>query len=331
MARRRRYGVAMTRGSRTFFAALTKQALACLLLVAVAPPTVADDGPDGHRSAAQQHVGTGAAERAAYTQKVGLPGGGKTVFGRKRFLTAYYGTARTSALGVLGETDPDKAFRRITRTGTAFLRGGERLLPVYELVVTVADGADNPNAAGDHSHDILHSYVQSYIDAAHRNGALLVLDLQPGRTDFLETAKRWQWALEDPWVGLALDPEWRVGPTEVPGQVIGSVGAKEINRTAGWLSRLTETNGLPEKLFMVHQFTRGMVPDIGKVRARPGLAMVQHVDGFGSPATKLTTYRDVARPRKFTMGFKIFRDEDRPRMRPRDVRRLPDVRLVTFQ
>ena len=173
---------------------------------------------------------------------------------------------------------------------------------------------------------------QSYIDAAHRNGALLLLDLQPGRTDFLTAAKRWEWALEDPWVGLALDPEWRVGSGQFPGQQIGSVRAKEINRTAGWLSRLARDNALPEKLFVVHQFTTGMVPDIRKVRSREGLAMVQHVDGFGSPADKLMTYDTVAVPRKFTMGFKLFYDEDSPRMRPRQVRRsLPDVRFVSFQ
>lgn len=314
----------MTRGSRTFVAALLTQALACLLLVAVAPPSVADSNGGGALPDQKQ-------EPASGRQVSRLPGGGTEVFARKRFLTAYYGTANSSTLGVLGETDPDKAFTKITRAGKAFVQHGETLMPVYELVVTVADGADNPTAAGDHSHDILHSYVQSYIDAAHRNGALLLLDLQAGRSDFLETAKRWEWALQDPWVGLALDPEWRVGPTEVPGQVIGSVRAKEINRTAGWLARLTASNGLPEKLFVIHQFTRGMVPDIAKVRARPGLAMVQHVDGFGSPATKIATYADVARPRKFTMGFKLFYDEDQPRMRARQVRRLRDVRFVSFQ
>lgn len=303
----------MTRGTRTLIAAITTHALACLLLVAVSPPTTAVD------------------QEPAARQATSLPGGGKTVFGKKRFLTAFYGTAGTSSLGVLGEDDPDRAFQRIKQAGKPFLQRGEKLMPVYELVVTVADGSDNPTAAGDHSHDILHSQVQSYIDAAHRNGALLLLDLQPGRTDFLETAKRWEWALKDPWVGLALDPEWRVGPTEVPGQTIGSVSAKEINRTSGWLSKLTTAAGLPEKLFVLHQFQDGMVPDIGKVRAREGLAMVQHVDGFGSPAIKLSTYAGVARPKKFTMGFKIFYDEDVPRMRPREVRKLRDVRFVSFQ
>ena len=58
---------------------------------------------------------------------------------------------------------------------------------------------------------------------------------------------------------------------------------------------------------------------------------MQHVDGFGSPANKLATYDNVARPKKFTMGFKLFYDEDVPRMRPREVRRLSDVRFVSFQ
>ncbi len=308
----------MTRGTRTLIAALITHALACLLLVASAPPTTATAPPT-------------TAEEAGAPAATRLPGGGKTVFGKKRFLTAYYGTAGSSSLGVLGENTPDAAFKRIKRAGKPFLKRGENLMPVYELIVTVADPSDSPTAAGDHSHDILHSYVQSYIEAAHRNGALLLLDLQPGRSGFLETAKRWEWALQDPWVGLALDPEWRVGPTEVPGQVYGSVSAKEINKTAGWLSKLTQAGGLPEKLFVLHQFQDGMIPDIGKVRARDGLAMVQHVDGFGSPANKLATYDNVARPKKFTMGFKIFYDEDVPRMKPREVRRLPAVRFVSFQ
>jgi hypothetical protein len=313
----------MTRGNRARLAALTTALLTLPLLAG--PPALAAD-----RTPTAAEVAT--SDRAAGRTPSRLPGGGKTVFGKKRFLTAYYGTAGTGSLGVLGETDPDRAFSRIVRAGKPFLQRGERLLPVYELIVTVADGADHPGADGDHAHDVLHSRVQSYIDAARRNGVLLLLDLQPGRTDFLTTAKRWQWALEDPWVGLALDPEWRVGPGEFPGQTIGSVSAREINRTAGWLSRLTRENGLPEKLFVVHQFTTGMVPDIRKVRRSDGLAMVQHVDGFGSPAVKLATYRNVAVPRKFTMGFKVFYDEDVPRMRPKQVRRaLPDVRFVSYQ
>lgn len=262
--------------------------------------------------------------------RTGLPGGGKAVFGHRRFLTAYYGTAGTGILGVLGETDPDTAFRRVVEAGRPFQQPGEQMLPVFELIVTVADGI--PGSDGDYSHDIGRSLVQPYIDAAHRNGALLLLDLQPGRTDFLTVAKRWQWALADPYVGLALDPEWRMGPGQVPGQAIGRVRAHEVNRTSAWLARVTAAGRLPEKLFVVHQFRSSMIPDLGEVRRREGLAMVQHVDGFGTPAQKLATYAAVARPRQFSMGFKLFYDEDRPRMKAAAVRRIrPAVRFVSFQ
>ena len=269
-------------------------------------------------------------ERERAAQRVELPGGGTKVFGHRRFLTAYYGTAGTGVLGVLGETDIDAAHERVVKAGQPFLRNGELLLPVYELIVTVADAG--PGDDGDFSHDISHRLVGPYVRAARRNGALLVLDLQPGRSDFLTVAKRWRWALEKPYVGLALDPEWRMGPREVPGRTIGQVSAKEVNRVSAWLAGIVEERNLPEKVFMLHQFRSDMIPDIHRVKAREGLALVQHVDGFGNPGQKLATYHAVARPKLFTMGFKLFYDEDRPRMTAQAVRRVtPPVRFVSFQ
>jgi hypothetical protein len=259
-----------------------------------------------------------------------LPGGGSRIFDKKRFLVAYYGTARTAALGVLGERPADQTMPRLWAAARPFKKEGERIQPVFELIVTVADA--RPGKDGDFNHDIRRAYVERYIAAARRNKALLVLDIQPGRSPFPDVARRWEWALKDPWVGLALDPEWRMSRNHVPGRVIGSVGADEINRTAAWLSALTRREGLPEKIFMLHQFRSSMVRNIGQVKARPGLAMIQHVDGFGNPGQKIGTYRAVSRPQQFTMGFKLFYDEDRPRMRPADVRRLSGaIRFVSFQ
>lgn len=259
-----------------------------------------------------------------------LPGGGTKVFEGNRFLVAYYGTGQTSSLGVLGETDPDTMDRRLHRAARPFRQPGQPLRHVYELIVTIADG--HPGKDGDFSHDIPRSEVRRYIRAAHRNDALLLLDIQPGRSSFLEVAKRWEWALRDPWVGLALDPEWRMGPRQVPAHTVGQVGASEVNRTSGWLSRLTAREALPQKLFVLHQFRVDMVERIGLVEKRPELAMVQHVDGFGTPRQKLATYHAVARPKQFTMGFKLFYDEDVRRMQSRAVHAVrPRVRFVSFQ
>ncbi|HET6394943.1 MAG TPA: hypothetical protein VFG13_19105 [Blastococcus sp.] len=251
------------------------------------------------------------------------------IFDDGRFLVAYYGTAGTGSLGVLGESGPDEMHHRLLRAARAFARPSQPVLPVYELIVTVADRS--PGKDGDFSHDIDHDAVRQYVEAARRNKALLLLDIQPGRSDFLDVARRWQWALEEPHVGLALDPEWRMHRS-VPGTRIGHVSAFEVNRTARWLSQLTEAHELPEKLFVLHQFRTSMIEDIGRIGPRGHLAMVQHVDGFGTPGQKRATYGAVARPRQFAMGFKLFYDEDRPRMGSAEVHRLrPDVRFVSFQ
>lgn len=247
-----------------------------------------------------------------------------------RVLVAYYGTAGTGALGVLGETSPAKAIARVKRAAAPFARNGLPAQPVFELIVTVADA--HPGKDGDYNHDIRPAAVRPWVDAAREAGALLVLDIQTGRADFPSVAKRWEWALREPHVGLAIDPEWRMGPGQVPGRVIGSVSAWEVNLTSRWLEELTARRGLPEKIFMVHQFRSSMIRNIGAVRARPHLASVQHIDGFGTPGQKVATYRAVARPDLFHMGFKLFYDEDVRRMSAAQVLRIrPRVDFVSFQ
>jgi hypothetical protein len=259
-----------------------------------------------------------------------LPGDASRIFAPGRMLVAYYGTAGTGSLGVLGEASPDSTMPRLRRAAAAFAIGGRTVQPVFELIVRVAH--TGPTGSGSYSSDIAPAKVHAYIEAAHRHGVLVVLDLQPGRANFLTVAKRWAWALTDPWVGLALDPEWRVGPRQRPAQVIGSVSAAEVNDVSRWLENLTERERLPEKIFMLHQFRTSMIRGPQQIVHRQHLAMVQHVDGFGSPRQKLATYKAVARPAQFVMGFKLFYDEDRPRMSPAAVLRInPRVRFVSFQ
>jgi len=259
-----------------------------------------------------------------------LPGGATSIFGGGKFLVAYYGTAQTGALGVLGETSPAQMARRVERAAEPFARRRQPTQIVFELIVSIADRY--AGKGGDFSHDIPRAEVQKYIDAAHRHDALLLLDIQPGRSDFLTLAKRWAWALEDPYVGLALDPEWRMGKHAAPGTRIGSVDASEVNRVSAWLRDLTARHALPQKLFVLHQFRTDMIDRIGRIKPRRGLVMVQHVDGFGTPGQKLDTFHAVARPGQFFMGFKLFYDEDVHRMSAADVRRInPRVRFVSFQ
>ena len=258
-----------------------------------------------------------------------LPLGGTTIFPTYQ-LVAYYGTAGTPALGVLGEGTIPQMTQRLRRAARPFRASGKPVQIVYELIVSVADAHPGPD--GNYSHFIAREKVERFINAARRNKALLVLDLQPGRQSFLPQAKRYRWALREPFVGLALDPEWRVGPGQVPAQTVGHVGAVEVNRVSRVVADVIRNNHLPEKVFMLHQFRREMVTNIEAVRDRAGLAMVQHIDGFGNRSQKRATYHRVAEPSQFTMGFKLFYDENTDIFRPREVLALrPRISFVSYQ
>jgi hypothetical protein len=281
------------------------------------PAPLSPSGPDATVPAPDAPVGE-------------LPGGGRRVFAGHRFLVAYYGTARTGSLGVLGEASPARIMPRLARAAAPFARGGRAIQPVFELIVTVAHAG--PTKAGTYSSNIDRAEVRRYIRAAHRHGVLLLLDLQPGRAHFLDVAKTWEWALRDPWVGLALDPEWRMGPHGVPGRRIGSVSAGEVNRVSAWLDALTARDRLPQKVFVLHQFRTDMVRHVERIQGRVHLALVQHVDGFGTRGQKLATFHHVVRPTQFRLGFKLFYDEDVHRMRPAQVLAIrPRVSFVSFQ
>lgn len=258
-----------------------------------------------------------------------LPGGGTTLY-PGRFFVAYYGLPGTPALGVLGSDSPDHLWPRLTRESRAFARPGLHVQRVFEVIATVA--SRGPGTHGDFTSDIPRAVVRRYLRAAHRLGALVVLDVQPGRSNFLKVARRWTWALHDPWVGLALDPEWRMGPGQLPGRVIGSVRGPEVDHVAAWLNALTAANGLPQKLFLVHQFIPSMITNRRAIQSFPHLAMIQQADGFGTPREKLESYHAVADPARFIEGFKLFYSWDVDRMRARQVLAIrPRVRFVSFQ
>jgi hypothetical protein len=254
-----------------------------------------------------------------------LPRGGRRILPDFR-VVAYYGAPQDPQLGTLGIGTPAQAARRLARQAGPYARRSRPVLPALELIAVVAAGS--PGQDGRYSIRQPDSVIRRYLQAARKAKALLLLDIQPGRSDFFtETVRLRKW-LKEPDVGLALDPEWRMGPGQVPGHVIGRVGAREVNATTAWLSQLVKRYDLPQKLLLVHQFTDDMVPE-KQLKTPPGLAYVLNVDGFGTQALKLAKYHDFVRQApSFHRGFKLFYREDTDTMSPRQVMGLtprPDV------
>jgi len=254
-----------------------------------------------------------------------LPRGGRTIFPRFR-VVAFYGAPQDPQLGTLGIGSPAQAAKRLTRQAAPYARKTRPVLPALELLAVVAAGS--PGEGGRYNLRQPDRVIRRYLTEARKDKALLLLDIQPGRSDFFtETTRLRKW-LKLPDVGLALDPEWRMDPGQIPGKVIGHVGAREVNATTAWLSQLVKRYNLPQKLVLVHEFTDAMVPE-AQLKRPPGLAYVLNVDGFGTQALKIAKYHGfMQQAAGFHRGFKLFYHEDTNTMKPAQVMRLrprPDV------
>lgn len=236
-----------------------------------------------------------------------LPRGDRKLLPKWR-VVAYYGGPNGPALGVLGSGPPDAVWPRLAKEAARWSSAGHPVLPAYELIAVVASAGPGPD--GKYRYRVGSDDIQRYLDSARRHKALLVLDIQPGRADFLTEAKLLERWLVLPDVALAIDPEWRMAPDEVPGKKIGSVAASEVNAVSGWLDGLTTAKKLPQKLLLVHQFTTNMVRGKPSVRPRPNLAMVFNMDGFGHQAAKLAKYQMLATDRRYPLGMKLFYKQD---------------------
>jgi hypothetical protein len=267
---------------------------------------------------------------AARAQPMQLPRGGRRIFPDQR-VVAFYGAPQSARLGTLGIGTPEQAGRRLRHVARAYAKKTRPVLPAFELIVTVA--AAHPGDDGLYRMHQRDTVIARYLGAARRAKALLILDIQPGRGDFLSEALRLERWLREPDVGIALDPEWHVGPADVPGQTIGSVTAPEINEVAAFVAAIVARYDLPEKLFVVHQFTAGMVKDKPSVLRPPGLAVTMNVDGFGDPANKVAKYDEFTSDGvRFNDGFKLFYEEDTNLMDPRAVLALgPPPDLVVYE
>jgi transcriptional regulator with XRE-family HTH domain len=259
-----------------------------------------------------------------------LPRGGRVIFPNFR-VVAYYGAARTTTLGVLGE-GPTEAARQLLRQAQAYDRPARPVLPAFELIGTLATAS--PGQGAKYRVRMSDSVIGGYLDAARANKMLFVIDVQPGRADFFSEVKAWEKYLLDPDVGLALDPEWHVGPGQLPGREIGSVDAASINRIGDWLAGIVRKNHLPQKLFIIHQFMPDMIVNKAAVKSWPQLATVFDIDGYGSQETKLSRWRALTAGDKEGThhGIKLFYDQDPDLMSPKDVFRLrPKIDFIVYQ
>ena len=245
-------------------------------------------------------------------------------------IIAFYGHPDVRAMGVLGHGTPAEVAAHVSAWAARYdaLNGPRGAVGAYHLIVGVAQTWPTPE--GDWLGHLEHERIAEYVEAAREHGLLLFLDTQIGWSDPLTEVRRLKPFLREPFVHVALDPEFATEHLGVaPGLAIGSITGEQVNEVQGYLAELVREEGLPPKILMVHQFTDWMLLDRESVEDHPEVDISIDMDGFGRAPVKVDGYERWALPEPSERpAFKLFFIQDTPVMSPEAVQALdhpPDI------
>lgn len=249
-----------------------------------------------------------------------LPRGGTELFPDYR-LVGFSGHPTSEGMGRLGIGDIDERVDEMELLGEQYA-DGRKVMPVLELITVVVQAS--PGADGLYRAAANDDFISSYLEAARRHDALLLLNVQPGRSTMtaeVELLEKW---LLEPDVGLALDPEWDITGDQLPGVSYGQTTGEEIDQIANYLDDLVAEHELPQKALVFHQVAPSVVTNEAAVREYDGVEVIKSVDGIGAPGSKIETYNQLmlGLPPTVNPGFKLFFEEDTvlgPLMLPQEV------------
>ena len=245
-------------------------------------------------------------------------------------VVAFYGHPGVRSMGVLGHGTPAELAQEIAVWTERYdrLNGPRGAIGAYHLITGVAQA--NQTSDGHWLYRLSDDRIATYVEAAREHGMLLFLDNQIGWSDPLSEVKRLEKFLKEPFVHVALDPEFATEPLGVrPGRAIGGITGQQVNEVLRYLSEFVEEEGLPPKILMVHQFADRMLHDRDVIETQPGVELSIDMDGIGSPRAKLYGYGlyAITEPSQ-RPAFKLFFDQDNPLIPPEDVLAMdpvPDV------
>jgi hypothetical protein len=265
--------------------------------------------------------------------QIELPRGGRELFPAHR-LVGFCGTPGAPALGRLAGNLTTKT-KQLISYADKYGRG-RKVLPVFELIAVVVQGA--PGNDGKWRRRVPDSVVSEYLQAARAAKGILLLNIQPGHSDFVTEVKAFEKYLRQPDVGVALDPEWAMKGKQKPGAIFGQTTGAVINEVAEYMANIVKAGDLPEKALVFHQVNGHVVKDESVLVAHPGVVLIKSVDGLGPKGSKIKTYNFLVKtmPASVHAGFKLFFDEDKTNggklMSPEDVLALtPEPEYVMYE
>lgn len=246
-------------------------------------------------------------EDAPARPRAELPRGGREIFPTHR-LVGYCGTRGNVALGRLTGNLKTSA-KEIEALGESYAQD-RTVLPVFELIAVVA--LHEPGLDGKYRRRVPDFVVDEYLRAARAAHGLLLLNIQPGHSDFMTETQHFEKYLRLPDVGLALDPEWAMRSKKRPGREFGIMSGATLNAVAEYLSGIVREEDSPEKVLVFHQVNPWVLEGESEIRAHEGIVIIKSVDGLGQKASKVKTYNLLVKnlPSSVHAGFKLFFEED---------------------
>ena len=248
-------------------------------------------------------------------------------------IVAFYGTPKSSRMGILGQLPPAEMLSKLEGTATEWAKADTTrgVMPALHLIATVAQGKPGPGG----KYRLRHSdqTIEQVLGWAEARGWIVFLDVQIGHSTVADELPHLVKYLERPYVHLAMDPEFAMKRGGVPGRRIGTLDAADVNYAVGILADIVARKKLPPKLLVVHRFTRRMLTNHDRIRLDPRVQVVVDMDGFGAPYLKEDAYKFfiVPEPVQYT-GFKLFFKNDKPMMTPEQVLELyPQPLYIQYQ
>ncbi|MDY0906939.1 hypothetical protein [Pedobacter sp. CFBP9032] len=227
-------------------------------------------------------------------------------------IVVYYGNLHSKKMGALGEYAPKEMWQHLN-TEVKRWEKADPSTPVQvglHYIAAVASGT--PGKDKKYINRMGNKQIDSVLTIAKMQpNTIVFLDLQVALSTIKAELPHIEKYLQMPNVHLGIDPEFSMKDGSLPGKRIGTYDAVDINYVTGYLADLVKKYNLPPKVFVLHRFTKKMVTNADKIKLRPEVQVVVHMDGWGEPELKKGTYRHFVygEPVQFT-GFKLFYKND---------------------
>ena len=237
-------------------------------------------------------------------------------------IVSLYGFPGICTMGELGCHSPDRTIGAVQQLAQRYddLNGAQGVIPALHLIVDVAQ--PTPRSDGSYLGRMPLERVAEYVELARRHGLLLFLDLQIGWTEPVDSVRRYEQFLDEPFVHIAIDPEFATrSKGAAPGDVVGVVTAAQVNAVQRYLAGVVRQHDIPPKLFVVHQFRTSMLTNPQAFSDVPEVVLSVDMDGVGKNFIKVDGYwRYAVADYSESPTFKLFLQRDLPRvMTPEEV------------